>query len=87
MATKIRIELDHDGIRDLLCSAPIAAECEKAAAKIANAAGDGFEVTKSRQIGFGGGRVGVGVESSTHEAMLAEAEDKALSRAVSQCRS
>lgn len=87
MATKIKIELDHDGIRELLCSAPIANECEKAAQKIANVAGDGFEVTKSKQVGFGGGRVGVGVEAATREARLAESEDKVLSRAVSQCRS
>lgn len=87
MTTKIRIELDHDGIRELLCSAPIAAECEKAAKKIADAAGDGFEVTSTKRLGFGGGRVGVGVEATTHEARLAEAEDKVLSRAVSQCRS
>lgn len=87
MATKIKLELNHDGIRSLLCSTPIAAECEKAARKIATAAGDGFEVTQSKQLGFGGGRVGVGVEAATYEARLAEAEDKALSRAVSQCRS
>lgn len=87
MGTKVRIELNHDGIRELLCSAPIASECEKAAKRIASAAGDGFEVTQSKRLGFGGGRVGVGVEAATYEARLAEAEDKALSRAVSQCRS
>lgn len=34
MAAKVRIELNHDGIRELLSSAPIAAECEKAAQRI-----------------------------------------------------
>ncbi len=87
MATTARIELNHDGIRELLCSAAIGGECEKAAQRIAAAAGDGFEVTSARQAGFGGGRIAYGVAAATHEARLAEAEDKALSKAVSACRS
>ena len=82
MATKVRIELDHDGIRDLLKSQPIAAECERAAEKIAARAGDGFEVLPAREMGFGGGRVGYAVHAATYDAMLAEAEDKVLSKAV-----
>ena len=82
MATKVRIELDHDGIRQLLTSAPIAAECEKAAEKIAQRAGDGFEVLPLRQMNFGGGRVGYAVKTGTYEACIAEAENKALSKAV-----
>lgn len=87
MAEKVRIELNHDEIRKLLCSAPIADECLNAANRIASAAGDGFEVTSQRIAGFGGGRVAYGVEAATHEAKLAEAEDRALSKAVTQCRS
>ena len=87
MATKVRIELKHDGIRELLMSAPIAAECEKAAENIAARAGDGFEVLPMREMGFGGGRVAYGVEAATYEARLAEAENGALSGAVTQCRS
>lgn len=83
MATKVRIELDHDGIRQLLSSAPIAAECEKAAEKIAARAGDGFVVLPARELGFGGGRVGYAVKTDTEEARIAEATDKVLSRAVS----
>lgn len=86
MAEKIRIELDHEGIRELLLSQEIAAECEKAAKHIATLAGEGFEVTTQRTYSFGGGRIGYGVEAKTDEARLAESEDKALSRAVSQCR-
>ena len=86
MATKIRIELNHDGIRQLLCSSEIAAECEKAAKKISDYAGDGFEVKSRRVVNYGGGRVSYGVAAETYEAKLAEAEDKALSVAVSQCR-
>lgn len=82
MATKVNIELDHDGIKQLLMSQPIAEECEKAAEKIAQRAGDGFEVLPLRQMGFGGGRVGYAVHAESYEAKLAEAEDKALSKAV-----
>lgn len=82
MPTKVRIELDHDGIKELLCSQPIAAECEKAAEKIAARAGDGFVVLPLRMMGFGGGRVGYAVKTDTYEAMLAEATDKTLSKAV-----
>lgn len=82
MATKVRIELNHDGIRDLLKSQPIAAECEKAAQAIAARAGDGFEVLPLRQMGFGGGRVGCAVKTGTYDACIAEAEDKVLSKAV-----
>ncbi len=82
MATKVKIELLSDGIRDLLCSQPIANECEKAAEKIAERAGDGFEVLPLRQMGFGGGRVGYAVHAESYEAKLAEAEDKVLSKAV-----
>ena len=82
MPTKVRIELLHDGIRKLLLSAPIAAECEKAAKTIAERAGDGFEVLEMREMGFGGGRVGYAVSAETYEAKLAEAEDRALSKAV-----
>lgn len=82
MATKVRIELNSDGIRELLMSQPIADECEKAANAIAERAGEGFEVLPARQMGFGGGRVGFAVKAATYEARLAEAEDKALSKAV-----
>lgn len=82
MATKVRIELLSDGIRELLCSQPIANECEKAAERIAARAGDGFEVLPLRQMGFGGGRIGYAVKTDTYEACIAEAEDKVLSKAV-----
>lgn len=82
MATKVRIELRSDDIRRLLMSQPIANECQKAAEKIAARAGDGFEVLPAKEMGFGGGRVGYAVGAMTYEARLAEAEDKALSKAV-----
>ena len=82
MAVKMRIELNHDGIKELLCSAPIANECEKAAEKIAERAGDGFEVLPAKQLNYGGGRVGYAVYAATYEAKLDEAENKTLSKAV-----
>lgn len=82
MATKVRIELNHDGIRELLTSQPIAAECEKAAEKIAARAGDGFEVLPLKHMGFGGGRVGYAVKADTYEAKVAESERKVLTKAV-----
>lgn len=86
MATKVRIELNSSGIRDLLLSQFVSDECEKAAQKIAAAAGDGFEVLPARQMGFGGGRVGHAVHAESYDAKVAEAEDKVLSKAVSACR-
>lgn len=82
MATKVRIELNYEGIRQLLMSQPIANECKKAAEKIAERAGDGFEVLPLREMDYGGGRVGYAVKTATYEAALAEAEDKVLSKAV-----
>ena len=82
MATKVRIELNHDGIRELLTSAPIASECEKAAEGIAARAGDGFEVLPMRKMSYGGGRIGYAVSAETYEAKLAEATDKVLTKAV-----
>lgn len=82
MATKLRLELNHDGIRELLLSQPIANECEKAAEMIAGRAGDGFEVLPAKQLNYGGGRVGYAVYAATYEAKVDEAENKTLSKAV-----
>lgn len=87
MAAKVRIELDHGGIKELLSSAPVAAECESAAQKLAATAGEGFEVLPLREMGFGGGRVGYAVWTATFPAKRAESEDKVLSQAVSACSS
>lgn len=75
----------------MLTSDPIAAEVKKAAEKVASKAGEGFEVTDAQMRGGNRnatykGRVGYGVYASNYEAMRAEAEHKALSRAVQSCR-
>lgn len=82
----VRIELLTDGIRQLLNSAEVSAECEKAARKLAAAAGDGFEVSSAWKANFGGGRIAYTVSAATYEAKLSEAEDKVLTKAVFSCR-
>ena len=82
MATKVTIELDHAGIKELLMSPEIGGEVEKAAQAIANRAGNGFKVVGPQGLGYGGGRTGYGVVADTYEAKVAEAENGALSKAV-----
>lgn len=82
MPTKVTIELNHDGIRELLLSPEIAAECEKAAKAIASRAGEGCEVVGPQSLNMGGGRTGYGVVTKTYAAKRAEAEFKTLSKAV-----
>lgn len=83
---KVKVELLSDGIADLLNCDGVAGECRKAASKIAGAAGSGFEVTPSWRAGFGGGRVAYSVKTGTRKARIAEAKEKALSKAVFSCR-
>lgn len=82
MATKITLELDHAGIKELLMSDAIGSEVQAAAQAIANRAGTGFQVVGPQGLGYGGGRVGYGVAAVTYEAKVAEAENGALSKAV-----
>lgn len=79
--SKVRIELDHAGIEELLRSAEIAGACKDAAYAIAGRAGDGFEVVGPQDLSLAK-RAGYGVVAVTYEARLAEAEDKVLSKAV-----
>ena len=82
MATRFRLVLDHDGIRELISSGAIAKECKKAAEAIASRAGAGFEVVGPQDLRFGGGRVGYGVRAATEKAKVKEANDGTLSKAV-----
>ena len=90
MPTKIRIELNHDGIRELLMSEPIANECKKAAQEIADRAGKDFDVVEiegpntfeGSKYNENKGRAGYKVVATTHDARVAEAIDKVLSKAV-----
>lgn len=78
---KVRIEFNSGEFRKLLTSPAVQADIEARVEAIASAAGDGFEAftTLGR---FGGGRHVGQVVAVTTEAMKAEAEDKALSRAI-----
>lgn len=79
MATqKIRIELNRDGVVALLQSAEVAADLAARGERIASAAGDGFEVKASTNRD----RAVVFVSTETTEARRAEAEDRALTRAI-----
>lgn len=84
MAVKVTIELDHDGIRELLNCDGVAAECRRAAERIAAEAGPGFHVTPEYHPGS---RSMFRVYGDSDDARIAEADDKVLSRAVSACRS
>lgn len=94
MAKQIRIEFNSEGFREILTGAGVQNAVSEATQKIqaqanANAAGDlaegsdGFSA-KTWLGGFGGGRWVGSVSTTDHSTMVAEAENKALSRAVSK---
>ena len=86
---EIRITFNSDGFRKILNSAGVRAEVTKAAEMIqakANANlhsehSKGFAV-KTWRGGYGGGRWIASVMTTDHATMVAQSEDKALSRAV-----
>lgn len=82
MATKIRIELDHEGFRQLLSGPEVTRLVDSTGARLAAKAGPGF-VSVPAPGGFGGGRhichVGTG---DSKDAMYAQAHGKALTRAL-----
>ena len=73
-----RLKLNKDGIVALLQSEEVQQDLEARGARIAAAAGDGVEaeLTKNRD------RAVVFVRTKTNEARKAEAEDRALTRAI-----
>ena len=78
MAKKVRIEMNAKAIRKLLRSPEVRADLERRARNIANAAGKGFAadsiVTSKRARAM--------VYTSSYEGMRAEAEQRALTRAI-----
>lgn len=82
MAKKIRIELNHEGFRQLLSGPEVTQLVDSTGARLASLAGPGF-VSEPAQGDFGGGRhichVGTG---DSREAMEAQATTKALTRAL-----
>lgn len=81
---RVEVDIDSDGLRALMNGSGLAGACRKAAERIAAEAGDGFHVTREYHPGT---RVLFRVYGDTDEALIAESDEKALSRAVSACRS
>ena len=94
MAKQIRIEFNSEGFREILTGAGVQSAVSEATKKIqaqanANAAGELDENSEGFSArtwlgGFGGGRWVGSVSTTDHSTMVAEAENKALSRAVSK---
>lgn len=84
MATKLKIEFNTEGFSELLQSAEVKQLVEENAQEIANRAGGseaGFEPSVYMST-FGGGRWKGSVWASTPDAMIDEAANKTLSKAV-----
>jgi len=75
---KIRIELNRDGVRQLLQSPEVLGDLKRRAQRIAVVAGPGFEV----RAGNGPNRARASVGTTDHASRRAEAENRALTRAI-----
>ena len=82
MAKKIRLELNKDVVASLLRSAEVEKELRARGNAIAEAAGEGHEVSAFQ----GHDRVHVVVRTATHDAKQAEAEDRNLTRSIDAAR-
>lgn len=78
MAEKIRIELNSEGVRELLKSPEITAICKAHADQIAGRAGAGYEVTTYS----GKTRVNASVHAATDEAYRDNLKNNTLLKAV-----
>ncbi|QPE04130.1 hypothetical protein IT882_13110 [Microbacterium schleiferi] len=74
----VRVKINSAGVVALLTDAKVSADLEQRGQRIAAAAGEGFEVDVTRNSD----RAVAFVRAATTEARLAEAEDRALTRAV-----
>lgn len=74
----VRIVLNRRGVRELLRSREIQADLERRAQRIAAAAGPGHEVTVEQ----GRNRARAAVRTDTIDAMISEATDHTLTRAL-----
>lgn len=78
MADGFRIEVNSAGIRSILQSSEVQEFLRAKAERIAAAAGDGMEVSST----IGATRARASVTTATRAAMLAEANDRALTSAI-----
>ena len=76
--TVVKIKINGAGVKQLLNDPAVVADLEDRGARIAAAAGEGMEISTVK----GKDRSSVFVTTETREAKLAEAEDRALSRAI-----
>lgn len=83
---RIRIDFDDSGFKEILSSAAVAGVVMGEGEKIAGLAGDGFECKQYQTRGLRYDRPAAVVYTDTHAAMVAEATDKALTKAVQSCR-
>lgn len=78
MAKKIKIELNIAGFNAIRRSPEVRADLKRRANAIAAQAGEGFEVIETDNSS----RSGAMVVAATREARMAEATDKALTKAI-----
>lgn len=78
MAQRIRIEMNRKGVEELLKSPEVQADLQRRAEAIAQAAGPGM-VAEAR---VGRTRARASVRTGDFDAILAEARDKALTKAI-----
>lgn len=76
--SKLRIELNREGVRSVLKSAEMQAIIQEHANRIAAAAGDGFETSAYT----GQNRVNVSVRAETKEAIKACMDDNVLLKVI-----
>lgn len=87
--SEMRIKFISAGFKSILSSEGVANEVRNIASRIAANAnannergGEGFVASDIWHAGYGGGRVACSVFTTDVRSRIAEAEDKALSRAV-----
>ncbi len=78
MSDKIRVELNSEGVRELLRSPEMAAICQEQARMIANRAGEGYSVSTYT----GASRVNASVMTETTEAIRDNLKNNTLLKAV-----
>lgn len=89
MATKIRVELNHDGFKELFSSDGVKELLDDVGAKIRDEANAALKSETSRGFeshtwkgAYGGGRLVNSVSAIDRQATYAEQQDKILSKAV-----
>lgn len=78
----LRFKLNRKGVRQILRSPQVEADLKRRAENVAQQAGEGFEVDTF----VGKNRARADVFTATHAARKAEAEERALTRAIDAAR-